>query len=155
SKAFTLTAQGYFGSEPVGEGENGERDLVDLVATWNVTDAVSLGLNYDWGKQDNVLSGGGDAKWSGLAAYLNYAINDAWRMSLRAEYFDDKDGLITGVDQKVKEFTATFGYAPSKNFELRLEGRYDKADEDFFVKETNGELDDNQTGVLIEGVVKF
>ncbi|MEJ0038706.1 MAG: porin [Gammaproteobacteria bacterium] len=155
SKAFTLTAQGYFGSEPVGNGLNGEKDLVDLVATWNVTDAASFMLNYDWGKQDNVLAGGGDAKWYGVAGYFNYAFNSLWRMSLRAEYFDDKDGYTTGAIQKVKEVTATFGYAASKNFELRFEGRYDKSDEDFFLKDTSGKIDDNQTGVLVEGVFKF
>lgn len=155
SKAFTLTAQGYFGSEPVGNGMNGEKDLIDLVATWNVTDAATFMLNYDWGKQDNYLAGGGDAKWYGIAGYFNYAFNSLWRMSLRAEYFNDKDGYTTGAVQKVKEVTATFGYAPAKNFELRLEGRYDKSDTDFFLKETNGKVDDNQTGLLVEGVFKF
>jgi hypothetical protein len=155
SKAFTLTAQGYFGSERLPTGADGERDLVDLVATWNVTDAASFVLNYDWGKQDNILAGGGDAKWYGVAGYFNYAINSLWRMSLRAEYFNDKDGYTTGAVQKVKEVTATFGYAPTKSFELRLEGRYDKSDQTFFLKDSNGKFDDNQTGVLVEGVFKF
>jgi len=155
SKAFTLTAQGYFGSERLPNGSDGERDLVDLVGTWNVTDAASFVLNYDWGKQDNILAGGGDAKWYGVAGYFNYAINSLWRMSLRAEYFDDKDGYTTGAVQKVKEVTATFGYAPVKSFELRLEGRYDKSDSNFFVKDSSGKIDDNQTGVLVEGVFKF
>lgn len=155
SKAFTLTAQGYFGSERLPSGFDGERDLVDLVATWNVTDAASFVVNYDWGKQDNALAGGGDAKWYGVAGYFNYAINSLWRMSLRAEYFDDKDGYTTGAVQKVKEVTATFGYAPTKSFELRLEGRYDKSDQDFFVKNSSGEVDDNQTGAYLEGVFKF
>lgn len=155
SKAFTLTAQGYFGSERLPNGADGERDLVDLVATWNVTDAASFMLNYDWGKQANVLAAGGDAKWYGVAGYFNYAINSLWRMSLRAEYFDDKDGFTTGAVQKVKEVTATFGYAPTKSFELRLEGRYDKSDQEFFLKDSNNKFDDNQTGVLVEGVFKF
>ncbi len=94
-------------------------------------------------------------KWYGVAGYFNYAFNSLWRMSLRAEYFDDKDGFTTGAVQKVKEVTATFGYAPTKSFELRLEGRYDKSDEDFFLKDSNGKFDDNQTGVFVEGVFKF
>jgi hypothetical protein len=155
SKAFSLLAQGYFGSEPVGGGLNGEKTLIDLVATFNVSDAVSFVVNYDWGKQDNVLAGGSDAKWNGLAGYFNYAINSAWRLSLRAEYFDDKDGFTTGAVQKVKEVTATFGYAPSKNFELRLEGRMDKSDQKFFLKKSSGGVDDTQTGILVEGVIKY
>ena len=80
-------------------------------------------MSYDWGKQEQVA--GADLKWDGVAAYVNYAINGQWRVSLRGEYVDDKDGFITGTPQKLKEGTLTFGYAPLKNFELRLEARYD------------------------------
>ena len=155
SKAFTLTAQGYFGSEPVGEGLSGQKSLIDLVATYNMTDAATFMLNYDWGKQDNVLAGGGDAKWYGVAGYFNYAINSEWRLSLRAEYFNDKDAFTTGAVQKVKEVTATFGYAPSKSFELRMEARYDKSDQEFFLKNSSGTPDDKQSGLLLEGVFKI
>ena len=155
SKAFVLTAQGYFGSEPIGGGVSGQRSLIDLVATWNATDAASFMLNYDWGKQDGVLAGGGDAKWYGVAGYFNYALTSEWRVSLRAEYFNDQDAFTTGAVQKVKEVTATFGYAPSKSFELRFEGRYDKSDQNFFIKNSSGTPDDKQSGLLVEGVYKF
>ena len=32
------------------------------------------------------------------------------------------------MSQKLKEVTVTFGYDPSKNFEFRVEGRYDDPD---------------------------
>jgi hypothetical protein len=32
--------------------------------------------------------------WYGVAGYLNYAINQTWRTSLRLEYLDDKDGYL-------------------------------------------------------------
>jgi predicted porin len=156
SKAFTLTAQGYFGSEPVGGGGvSGQRDLIDVVATYNLNDATSFALNYDWGKQDKALAGGADAKWYGVAGYFNYAFTSEWRMSLRAEYFNDKDAFTTGAVQKVKELTATFGYAPSKSFELRFEGRYDKSDQNTFLKNSSGTPNDKQSGILLEGIFKI
>jgi hypothetical protein len=155
SKAFTLAAQGYFGGEPLAGGIIAQRKLVDLVGTWNVNDAMSVVLSYDWGKQDQGAIGGGDAKWTGVAGYFNYAFNSTWRVSVRGEYFDDKDGFITGAVQKVKEGTVTFGYDPVKNFELRIEGRVDKSDRSFFVKNTSGGLDDTQSEVLLEGLYKF
>jgi len=57
--------------------------------------------------------------------------------------------------QKVKEVTATFGYAPSKNFELRIEGRYDKSDSSTFLKNSKGTPDDKQSGFLLEALYKI
>ncbi len=159
SKAFALTAQGYFGNE-VGGSFNGSRDIVDVVATWNVNDALTLILSADWGQQkgivtDDELGTITDAKWSGVAGYFNYAINSEWRVSVRAEYMHDQDGFISGVDQNIKEATVTFGYAPTKNFELRLEGRIDKTPDDYFLKDNDGTLSDTQSHILIEGLYKF
>jgi len=53
----------------------------------------------------------------------NYQVNDQWRLSVRAEYFDDKDGYRTGVIQKWKEATLTLAYLPTKFIELRGEVR--------------------------------
>jgi Putative beta-barrel porin-2, OmpL-like. bbp2 len=160
SKAFALTVQGYFGNETGGISGfqwDGTRSIVDAVATWNVNDSLTLILSADYGEQKNFTLGTStvDAKWNGVAGYFNYAINSAWRVSVRAEYLRDQDGFISGVDQNIKEATVTFGYAPSKNFELRLEGRIDKAADDYFIKDNTGGLGDTQSHVLIEGVYKF
>jgi hypothetical protein len=157
SKAFILTAQGYFGKDP---NLDGSRKLIDLVATWNATDALQLILSYDWGKQENVstltVNGSDDAKWNGAALYVNYKFSDAWRISVRGEYFDDKEGLLTGADQKLKEVTLTLGYAPTTNFELRFEGRKDKSDESTFARVSPTDLPtDKQTEFAIQGVFHF
>ena len=46
-------------------------------------------------------------------------------MSVRGEALDDRYGFITGTPQTLKEGTVTFGYQPARDFELRIEGRYD------------------------------
>jgi hypothetical protein len=109
----------------------GEKTLIDIVGTYNVTSALTLVLNFDWDQQQKgaIDSSGGlhDASWHAAALYVNYAMNDAWRVSLRGEYLDDKDGFVTGASQTLKEGTITFGYSPVKSFELRAEFRYDKS----------------------------
>jgi hypothetical protein len=128
SKMFSLAAAGYYGDFDVGGGVVGKRALVDVVGTWTATSSLTVVVNGDWDSQDHAGGAGtGSASWYGVAGYLNYAINDTWRTSLRGEYLDDKDGYATGagVETKVDEGTLTFGYMPAKNFELRLEGRYD------------------------------
>jgi hypothetical protein len=124
SKMFALAAQAYFGKV---QGFEAEKTLVDVVATYNATSALSVILNFDWNKQDNAFVGGSSATWNGAALYVNYAINDQWRVSVRGEYLDDKDGFLTGSVQTIKEGTVTFGYSPVKSFELRAEFRYDRS----------------------------
>ncbi len=161
SKAFALTAQAYIGKDPIVDGS---RKLIDLVATWNATDALQIILSYDWGSQKNVagatFSGTDEAKWNGLAGYVNYKFSDQWRISLRGEYFNDKDGLLTTggalPDQKLKEVTLTVGYAPTTNFELRFEGRKDKSDQSTFARVSAADpLTDKQTEFAIQGVFHF
>lgn len=124
-KAFALTTQAYFGKNPL---YNAEKALLDVVATYNATDALTFVVNVDWDKQDQAFGPNtSSATWDGTAFYVNYSMTAQWRVSVRAEYLDDKDGFLTGSKQNLKEGTLTLGYAPAKRFELRLEGRYDKA----------------------------
>ncbi len=158
SKAFILTAQAYIGKDPAFDAS---RKIIDLVATWNATDALSIIVSYDWGRQEGAslftATGADTAKWNGLAGYVNYKFSDQWRLSLRGEYFDDKEGLPTGPVQKLKEGTLTLGYAPTANFELRFEGRYDKSDVSSFLKYpiSSGLTAENQTEFAVQGLFKF
>ncbi len=163
SKAFVLAASGYVGKQRIAglvdAGPEGTRTLLDVVATWNVTDSLSLVVNYDWAKQANVTDGvttAVDAKWSGLAAYANYTISDQWKASLRAEYLDDADGYRTGVAQKWKEVTATLAYLPTKFWEIRLEARADSSNVDSFVKTIEtAAVGSSQNSIAVQSLFKF
>jgi len=166
-KTLTFLAQGYFGKEHVGgfttdpTDPEGTRSLMDVVGTWNVTDALTVVVNYDWGKQANALGDGISAKWDGIAAYLNVQIDEKFRVSVRGEFLDDKDGYRTGAVQKWKELTATLGYAPAKAVEFRFEVRYDKSDISAFAKSLDVSdgitvnSSDNQSSVALEALYKF
>lgn len=158
NKIFSMTAQAYLGKDPSADAE---RTLVDVAATYNVTSALSLVFNANWGKQDLRPSAGlPNQEWTTFAGYVNYAFNDQWRVSLRGEILDDKEGFVTatGVAQKVKEGTVTFGYALAKAFELRAELRYDWSDQPVFqsrVNATGVSTGDHQTGFALQGLYKF
>lgn len=166
-KAVSFTVDGYVGKERIGGltelGPEGQRKLLDVIGSWNVTDALTVVLNYDWGRQDGGATGGGVARWDGLAGYLNYSFNDRWRASLRSEYLDDPDGYRTGFVQKWRETTLTVAWLPSKAVELRLEGRVDHSDHSVFVKDnayfaSEGDpqfLGDQQSSLALEGLYKF
>jgi hypothetical protein len=115
----------------VNTGAEGQRNLFDLVVSINATDALRFVLNYDRGTQANtaglVPSGASKAVWSGWAGYVNYQFTDQWKLSLRAEDFNDKDGYRTGIVQKWKEMTLTLAWLPTKAVELRGEVRRDRS----------------------------
>ena len=175
-KGFTLVVDGYVGKEPLGIVGNvptsaeGDRLLVDVVATWAITDKLTLVGNFDYGEQKDDTAGAliDKYQWDGGALYVSYQFTDQWSATLRGEILDDKDGYRTGVvdpttgkGQKWKEVTLTVGYAPSKNFLLRLEGRYDKSDvTGAFVESVDSTTEavqgnDKQSSVAIEAIYKF
>lgn len=172
NKAFSLTTQAYVGKDdstpsfyvyPQGNFPyDAEKTLIDAVATYNATDALTFVLSYDWGQQQQHTAGYPTLAWNGAAFYTNYAISNQWRVSLRVEYLDDKNGFVTntGIPQTLKDGTITVGYDPVKSFELRLEARYDKSTQPTFVRslatsDAAQVLADNQTEIALQGVYKF
>ena len=139
---------------------NARKTLIDVVATYNATSALTFILNVDWNKQQFSTGNKPAATWYGAALYTNYSLSGHWRVSVRAEYLDDKDAFLTGTQQTLKEGTITFGYEPAKAFELRAEGRYDKGQRPVFFRTRAalaGSLPDsnNLTGIALQGVYNF
>ena len=163
SKEFSVGAQVYSGKERsgglVGSGPEGTRNLFDAVATLNASDKLTFLLNYDYGTQANAAgataNGASRAKWWGLAGYANYQIDESWKLSLRGEYFNDRDGYRTGVAQKWKEATLTLGYTAIKNLELRGEIRGDRSSTFAFVKRENASASNTQRSFGLEAIYKF
>jgi hypothetical protein len=162
SKTLSFVASGYFGSARsaglVNDGPEGQRSLIDMVATWALTEQLSLVVNYDWGRQDNAMLGpiGSDARatWDGAAGYVNYTFNDHWKSSIRAEYLDDEQGYRTGVPQTWRELTTTIAYLPIKSIELRGELRTDASDVKSFQSASGNPAKDQQS-VALEALIKY
>lgn len=141
NSTWNIVANGYFGKERLGglinSGDEGNRNLIDIVGTYNFNAATSLVLNYDYGQQDNssnfTVDGNNRAKWSGIAGYLHHSFTDKWSATVRYEYFDDTNGYRTGVIQKWSEGTLTVAYTPDATHEYRLEGRIDSSNKSSFV----------------------
>ena len=157
-KPLSLTGALYDGTEQTTVG-SGNRTLLDLVATFNASDVLSVAANVDYGRQENAVAVGSTANWDGIAGYVNFTLNPLWRISGRAEYFNDKDGYRTGVNsgaggQKWTEATVTLAYMPMKNVEFRGEVRSDKSNASAFMY-TNGTVKKTQSSLALEGIYKF
>ncbi len=158
-KSFSLLVTGYSGKEQLANYpksvEKGTRNLLDIVATITASEQLTFIVNYDYGTQDSGGAGFGKAKWQGIAGYANYQLSEQWRVSLRGEYFDDKDGYRTGITQKWKEATATVAYLPNKNLELRAEVRGDRSDQNAFLKSDRTTPSKTERSFGIEMLYKF
>lgn len=95
-----------------------ERNLGDVVATWKLTPALSLGGSLDVGEADG-------ARWGGIAGYARYALGDRNALAIRAEQFRDPRAGISGYEQTVSEATLTYEHRPNAHLLFRLEGRRD------------------------------
>jgi hypothetical protein len=152
-KPLTITASGYFGSEPVGT-TNGERDLIDVVANWIVSNSLSLGAEVLTFRQD--IPGGTTAKYNGVALYFTYMLNSQWRAVVRGEYFDDKQGFrfATPTGTKYYEGTLCLSYLPTSSVELRTELRTDKANNSVYV-DSDGSTSKTLMSFGLQGLYKF
>lgn len=147
-----------------GSNRSGNRTLLDLVFTSNLTPQLTFILNADHSSQQNeVISPTGlvgtEMYW-GWAGYLNYQFNDQYRVSFRAEQLHDLSGVAVAAPgtspgaNTVREATLTLGYAPVKDIELRAEVRGDRADKGVFAAST-GVLYQNMTTYGLQAIYKF
>lgn len=160
-KPLTILVAGYSGSEPSAlSGTNGTRTDANVVASYALTDAFSIGLEYLTFSQDKALANGAKAKYSGYAGYLTYMMTPKWRGVVRLESFDDHDGFhfsttgLTKPQVKYTEGTVTLAYLPADSFELRAEVREDKADQAVFVQ-YNGTTSKTLMTLALQGLYKF
>lgn len=159
SDACSLSIQGISGLEDgatngTGSVQQGNRSLIDAVATINATAQLTFVINADYGIQKRGTATATAARWWGIAGYGNYQFTDQWRLAVRSEYFNDRDGFRSGTAQQWKEATATLAYAPTKHVELRGEYRHDWSDKRSFLR-SNGKVRKTQDTAALEAIYKF
>lgn len=108
--------------------------IVDLTTSYQVTEAINLGLNA----ADMSASGDGDGGYTGGALYFQYGFSDAFALGARGEYYKEKsDGwaFVPG-DESVIGLTLS---ANVKAGPLTVipEVRFDKGSTTMFYKNMN------------------
>lgn len=174
---FFISLEGDSGIQGSGTGSPaGIRQILDMVATYNVTKPLTLGVNAYIARQGNAVRPGLSytdvAHWNGEALYANYQATDKWRVALRAERFDDADGYrasqvgfpteqsstspgVPPASQILYSQTLTVAYAPVDSIELRGEYRHDTSTKSVFQKSASGVTGHAQNTISFEGIYKF
>jgi len=153
---FSISFNGIAGPE-LADNDDDVRMLGDVVTTWKAT--KSLGLSADVAREGR--PDGSDASWAGVGLYGRFTPPDSkTAIAVRAEYYDDEDGAISGIAQTLEEITATLEHRPVARLVLKLEGRYDKSSALAFASDELGDdgvaiRKDDQFLVLLGVVATF
>jgi hypothetical protein len=133
----------------------GKKTVFDLILSQQMSEAFSLVLNADYGRERLVT---GLPVWEGVALYGRYVVNAKSAVSVRGEIFSDREGYATGLatpNLVVMEVTGTYEYRFAESLLLRGEARYDFANSPVFDKKTNVNADKDQFTLLMGLVAVF
>jgi hypothetical protein len=143
---FSTYIAGTYGAEQDDNGKS-KRGMVTMANTLTLNEMLTFALDLNWATESDLLprrdapTGLRSANWYGVAGYV--VVNPTERLSLilRAEVFDDPDGVRAGFQAPnfapgvtVWEITPTIAYQVTDGLLARFEYRHDEADKPFFQK---------------------
>jgi hypothetical protein len=158
-KPLSITVTDYSGKENVPilgvpSPDSRKRNSLNAVASYAISDPLSVGVEYLSVSQENVAFT--KQKYSGVALYGSYMFTPKYRGALRFESFDDKDGLHFGVlGEKYKEVTLTGAYLAADNFEMRAEVRRDTSSNTSVFTDFAGQPSKSLMTLALQGLYKF
>ena len=115
---------------------------LDLVLTGAISSKFGVGFNAtdQWRKVNSTT-----VNWWGAALYLNWDPSSLFGMTLRSEYFDDKDNVVT--PGSFMEYTLT-GQIHLGKLTFMPELRYDNSNSSAFLKHDNSPTKNTFSGIL-------
>ncbi|WP_298707918.1 porin [Chitinophaga sp.] len=130
-------------------------DQLDAVITYQMTPKFGLGYNGTYSMYKNGIN----TNWYGSALYLNYDPTESLGLTLRGEYFSDKDNIkVYGDKTEYPEGGSIFAVTLSGQykvggFTLIPEFRLDHGSKDIFTKADAPKA--NSANVLLAAIYKF
>lgn len=162
TKFFTWSTN-YYGGPENERTNKGWRHLFDTTLLLTPSSKLNAYLNFDFGQNRNffisesglpVLGSPALSKWYGIAGALHLQPTAKWAFTPRLEWFKDKQGFATGVNQDLKEVTVTGEYKMLEGLLARLEYRRDWSNKPFFDYGGNPGLKKEMNTITL-GVVAF
>jgi hypothetical protein len=104
-----------------------------------VSKRVSIIVGLDLGVQQLQKNSAQYALWYSPIVIARYVWTDQWSTSVRAEYYQDEDGVIiatgTPTGFKTTGLSLNLDYSPVKNLAWRIEGRWLKSADNIFQRQ--------------------
>jgi hypothetical protein len=133
AKPVTVVANYMVGPER-DDNNHDPRNMVDVNAQWKINTKTALTVDLVYGSEPNAVTPGETAMWNGIVGYARFGLTDTFALIFRGEHFNDRDGVRTGVAQKLKAVTLTPEFKVSSHFVVRADLRVDWSNQDTFRK---------------------
>lgn len=115
------------------------RSIHELNLQVNLSTNLAVAVDLLTGNDVNAGGNEKDQKWQSAAGYVNWRVNDQWRLALRSEWFGEStDSAATsfrlgaGKPVDITSHTFTLGHYLGARNEVRLELRHDGATEQIY-----------------------
>ena len=99
----------------------------NLYAVYQPTDGFGITLGFDIGAEQKSKNSSSYNTWYSPVVIVKYAVNDAFRLAVRGEYYQDKTGVIiaTGTENGFQTwgYSLNLDYKVADNVLWRIEGR--------------------------------
>lgn len=128
----TLLNLKYIGGPEQDDNNSNLRHVFNINLNHDFLEKFTLNLDLVYGEEDSAVIVGQDAVWQGVSGIIRYTYNDTFAISLRGEYFEDKDGARTETAQNMWEVTVTPEFTVAGNLVIRPEYRHDASDKNVF-----------------------
>lgn len=149
---FSLIVNVLDGPERAFNDED-RRRYYDVVANYKVHEAVNLGLHAFTSTEEGLAPVSGTAWVNGVSLYLQAQLSDQFWLNLRQEFYNDPFGIRLGVPARIRAFTVTPEYRFTEDWAVRVDFRFDKADNAIF--DDHGNPIDYQRSILLQQTLKF
>lgn len=134
---ITLNSSSFIGNDKSKE-EKRMRYFHDLYGSFQLTERFSTVLGFDIGAEQKIKGSDQYNIWYSPNILMKYQLDDKWALAGRAEYYNDKNGVI--ISTKTPNGFQTFGYSVNvdyailKNVVFRTEARGFTSIDAIFVK---------------------
>ncbi len=129
SQRLTIKETIYYGPDQSDTAIEFWRFFSDSIAEWK-GEAVTIAFEYQIGTERLAMPGTPRIFWTAGQLPIHWRINDPWSVTVRPEFYWDRNGRLTGFEQFVKAVTTTLEHRVSStwtNTILRLEHRFDES----------------------------
>ncbi|MEO8596796.1 MAG: porin [Candidatus Solibacter sp.] len=142
----------YYAGPEKNKTNDGYRQFYDTVLNLTPNSKTSVYVNFDFGHESQAF-GKSNAEWIAIGVAGRVQTTEHTALSVRYENYNDRQGFITGVAQKLNSFTLTGEYKWKQGLLSRLEYRRDWSDQAYFERGYQG-LSKNQDTITL-GFVAF
>lgn len=117
------------------------RHFHNIYGIANLSDKLGLTVGIDIGTEQKAPAAKNHSTWYSPVAIIKYTVNNKWAVVGRAEYYNDKDGVIisTGTVNGFQTigYSLNIDFAPLNNVLVRIEGRKLSSKDKIFSDEAN------------------